>query len=79
MNTYIMRIEGIDAAWPHLKARSGVECIKNFFRDNPSLLRKNGTHLTLERLPMATKMRYAVSGNPPKLRIMMYTRLDNDK
>lgn len=79
MNTYVMRIEGVDAEWPHLKASSGVDCIKKFFAANPSLLRKDITHLTLERLPVGVKMKYSVSGRVPNLRIEMYTRPHNDK
>jgi len=79
MNTYVMRIEGVDAVWPHLKAATGIDCINNFFKENPSILRKEGIHLTLERMPLGIKIRYAVSGRMPKLKIAMYTRLDNGK
>lgn len=79
MNTYVMRIEGVDAVWSHLKAANGIDCINNFFKENPSILRKEGIHLSLERMPLGIKIKYAVSGRPPKLKIAMYTRLDNGK
>jgi hypothetical protein len=79
MNNYVMKIEGVDAVWSHLKAKTGVECIKNFFGENPSILRKDGLHLTLERHPAGVKIKYAVSGRPPNLKIEIYTRPGNGK
>ena len=69
MNTYVLKIEDIDAEWAHLKASNGPDCILNFFKRNPSMVRRKGLRVILESLPSKTKIRYFVSGGLPGLKI----------